>query len=84
MSDINNENRLRKKSAPSYSEIPSGYVHPSILGSATDTAQTFKDADANIAIVTERLSRIFDFYLSLFLDCTILRTQGTGSFCNVL
>lgn len=84
MSDINNENRLRKKSAPSYSEIPSGYVHPSILGSATDTAQTSKDADANIAIVTERPSRIFDFYLSLFLDCTILRSQGTDFFCNTL
>lgn len=53
MSDINNKNRLRKKSAPSYSEIPSGDVHPSILGSATDTAQTSKDADANIANVTK-------------------------------
>ena len=54
MSDINNENRLRKKSAPSYSEISSGYVHPSILGSAADTAQTSKDPDANIANVAER------------------------------
>ena len=53
MSDKNNKNRLRKKSAPSYSEIPSGDVHPSILGSATDTAQTSKDADANIANVTK-------------------------------
>ena len=53
MSDKNNKNRLRKKSAPSYSEIPSGDVHPSILGGATDTAQTSKDADANIANVTK-------------------------------
>ena len=53
MSDKNNKNRLRKKSAPSYSEIPSGDVHPSILGGATDTVQTSKDADANIANVTK-------------------------------
>ena len=53
MSDKNNKNRLRKKSAPSYSEIPSGDVHPSILGGATDTTQTSKDADANIANVTK-------------------------------
>ena len=53
MSDINNKNRLRKKSAPSYSETPSGDVHPSIPGSATDTAQNSKDADANIANVTK-------------------------------
>lgn len=53
MSGIYNKNRLRKKSAPSYPEISSGDVHPSILGSATDTAQTSRDADTNIANVTK-------------------------------
>ena len=61
---MNKRNLPQKESAPSYSETPSGDVHPNILGSATDTAQASKNAATNVENITQSAKNNIKKYLN--------------------